>query len=109
MNDALKRMTEIIQLNTKIFAVFSQRFYLMAREHFFDGEMLIFCWNVMIRSSSSARSIENFYCSLAKAIKCLRACYFMIKMPVNKKSIRITLGTLHHMGIPYLFKNCLWT
>src|SRR5882724_5677037 len=78
----------------------------MTRQRFFDWQMLISCWHIMISSSRSARSIKNFYSSLSQSIKCLRACYLMNKMPVDEKRIRITISTLHHMGIPDFLKNC---
>ena len=106
MNDTLKRVTQIIKFNAKFGAIFSKGFYLVARQCFFDRQVLVFGRNIVIGSSSGAFRIENFYTTGAESIKCLRACYFMNKVAVDKESIRVTFCSFYNVAVPDFFKDC---
>jgi len=83
-------VAKIIQFNTKIFTIRSQRFHLQTRQTL---SLMGRCWSLvgtfMVSRRRRAGSIENFlFPVLPQTIKCLGAGNFMNEMPINKKAHR---------------------
>ena len=101
-------MPKVIQLYTKFFAVFSECIYLVAAQCFFNRQVLVFCWNVVVGCCSSPAGIKYLDATFTQSIKSLGARYFVNKVTVDKQCIRVTLRMLDYVCIPYLFKYCFW-
>src|SRR5262245_15599880 len=97
-------MTEIIQFNAKLCAIFAQRLNLMARQRFFNWQVLVLRGHIVIRCGCGALCIKDTDAALTQAIKCLWTRYLVNKMPVNEDNIGIAFGSLHYMRIPKLIK-----
>ena len=106
MHDTLERMAEVIELNAKLLAIGTKRFYLVAGEGLFYRKVLIFRWNVMIGCGRSAVNVEHFDAALTKSVESLGACNFVDEMAVDEDCVWIAGHAFNNVSIPDLFKNC---
>jgi hypothetical protein len=101
-------MTEIIELDAEVLAIFAKRFYLVPGKDFLNGKMLIFGGHVVVGGSSSAACVENRNASLLQAGKGLWTGHFMDKVAVDIERVRIACGTLYNMCVPDFIEERFW-
>jgi hypothetical protein len=82
MHNSLERMSESIQLDSVVGAIFLQCLNLQPREFFPDRQVLIQCWNVVIRSGNGLSGAQDTDTPVVQSGESLGACDLMNKMPV---------------------------
>ena len=104
MDNPLVGMTEAIEFDAMLPAVFSKGFDLHAAHWFLNWQVLIFGWHVVVGRGNGLGRAEQRDPALFNPGKSLGTGHLMDQVLIDIKNLRSASDRLHHVGIPHLVK-----